>query len=95
MEKTALYCGECLRYLRYANEGEDFSGYEGDEVLRWIVCDRCLERQANPGRVVGAQPAVCLECREPFGATRQGQKFCSSACRARAWRQREKAQLTP
>jgi hypothetical protein len=91
MEKTALYCGECFRYLRYANEGEDFSGYEGDDVLRWIVCDRCLERQTNPGRLVGSQPAVCLECREPFEATRQGQKFCSSACRARAWRARQRA----
>jgi hypothetical protein len=89
--KTALYCAECMAFLRYANEGEDVSGYEGDHVLRWIpACNRCLARLAGRGRVAGNQPAVCLQCREPFEATRQAQKFCSASCRARAWRAQQR-----
>jgi protein-arginine kinase activator protein McsA len=93
-KRTALYCGGCSGFKRYADEGEDVSMYEGDDVLRWIpACDWCLERQAarEQKKVVGLQPAVCLECREPFEATRHSQMFCSSSCRARAWRAKQGA----
>jgi hypothetical protein len=85
MEKTAVYCGECWRYLRDTE-------WRGD-VIEWITCDRCLERLSGRGMLVGGQPAVCLEqgCRRPFEATRQRQQYCSSACRARAWRARQRA----
>jgi hypothetical protein len=88
MEKTEFYCRECWRYLRSADE------WRGD-VIEWIVCDRCLERLAGRGRIVGTQPAVCQRCREPFEATRQAHKFCSSACRARAWRERQRIAAQP
>jgi hypothetical protein len=58
----------------------------GDDVITWITCDRCLARLAGRGELVGSQPAVCLECRDPFQATRQAQKFCSASCRASSWR---------
>jgi hypothetical protein len=83
MEQTAVYCAECWRYLRDVE-------WRGD-VIEWITCDRCLEREAGRGKVAGSQPAVCLQCREPFEATRQAQKFCSASCRARAWRERQHA----
>jgi hypothetical protein len=87
MERTAVYCERCWRYLRDTE-------WRGD-VIEWITaCDWCLERQAERGKIVGAQPAVCLQCREPFEATRQAQKFCSSACRARAWRERQRAAVS-
>jgi protein-arginine kinase activator protein McsA len=95
MERTAVYCARCHGFRRYAAEGEDLSRYEGDDVLRWIpACDWCLQREAGRARVTGVQPAVCLQCREPFEATRQGQRFCSASCRARAWRQSRRATLT-
>ena len=39
----------------------------------------------------GPQPAVCLHCRTPFTATRVSVKFCSSNCRAAAWRMQRAA----
>ena len=63
-------------------------GPGGGGVIMWITCDRCRERLAGREQgVAGAQPAVCLQCREPFEATRQQQKFCSASCRARSWRE--------
>jgi hypothetical protein len=36
--------------------------------------------------VVGEQPAICQWCDRPFMAPRADVRFCSSACRGRAWR---------
>jgi hypothetical protein len=86
--KPSVYCEKCWRYLRESDGPEVEYGDDYEAAIEWITCDRCLEREANPGKIVGGQPAVCLQCREPFEATRQGQKFCSASCRARAWRAR-------
>jgi hypothetical protein len=78
--KPALYCSECWRYVGQSDGGGDY--YETPII--WIVCNWC-----KAGRPTLRQPMTCLQCREPFDATRQAQKFCSSSCRARAWRERQ------
>jgi hypothetical protein len=93
MFKPSVYCGKCLRYLRKSDGPEvDYDDYEG--AIEWVICNACLERLAGRGRLVGGQPAVCLQCREPFEATRTAQKFCSASCRARAWRARRAAAVS-
>jgi hypothetical protein len=76
----AFPCTQCFTY----------GGVEkrGDGCWR---CDRCEDRRLaavlkRDRAVRGAQPAVCVECREPFMASRRAVKFCSSSCRARQWR---------
>jgi hypothetical protein len=51
MARTALYCGECLRYVRYSDGPEDA------DVITWIVCDWCVDPLAG-SRVTGREPAV-------------------------------------
>jgi hypothetical protein len=48
-----------------------------------------VERIREQARTRGPQPAICgyEGCRRPFTASRLGVKFCSSSCRARAWRE--------
>jgi hypothetical protein len=50
--RTAEYCREC----------SGFKGYtDGEDVIEWIVCGRCLPRLAGRGELAGRQPAaVCL-----------------------------------
>jgi len=66
----------------------------------WLLCDRCwneeiaeqarrdeLAARVKPGeRIVGEQPKLCEQCSQPFMAADAGTRFCSSKCRARAWR---------
>jgi hypothetical protein len=93
MFKPSVYCEKCWRYLRKSDSPEvEYDDYEG--AIEWVTCDWCLERMAGRGRIAGAQPAVCQECRKPFEATRQAQKFCSASCRARFWRARRAAAVS-
>ncbi|HMB19226.1 MAG TPA: hypothetical protein VKO41_07960 [Gaiellaceae bacterium] len=56
--RTAEYCRECWGYKGYT---------DGEDVIEWIVCGRCLPRLAGRGELAGRQSAaVCLECRSPF-----------------------------
>jgi hypothetical protein len=41
MDRTALYCGRCLRFLAYSD------GWTGD-VIEWVAaCDWCMDRLAK------------------------------------------------
>jgi hypothetical protein len=90
MFQPSVYCEKCWRYLRKSDGPKvEYDDYEG--AIEWVTCDWCLELMAGRGRIAGSQPAVCEQCREPFEATRQAQKFCSASCRARSWRARRAA----
>jgi hypothetical protein len=79
--KTAVYCARCFGY-----RGET----EGDDVIEWIpLCDWCRARLEGSTPQVGT--VACAECGEAFEPSRYGQRFCSAACRARAWRVRRAA----
>ena len=61
-----------------------------------MLCNNCRERakaaERTPARIVGRQPAVCGACGEPFDAVRVSQRFCSPACKQRAWRAARRAE---
>jgi hypothetical protein len=96
MERTAFYCGECWRFLHYSVEGwSDPTVTWSENAITWITCDRCLARlEGRDPPLVGRQPAICQGCRQPFEATRQQQRFCSSSCRARSWRAQRTAAVS-
>jgi hypothetical protein len=61
------------------------------------LCRKCRERERAAqerrearARIVGKQPLICESCARPFLATRLGHTYCSSTCRWRAWKQRQR-----
>jgi hypothetical protein len=78
-----FHCVKCWTFLGERPEGER------------ILCGNCRERaiaveerRERKARIVGRQPLICERCSEPFLATRLGHRFCSTACRMAAWRER-------
>jgi DNA-directed RNA polymerase subunit RPC12/RpoP len=81
-----FHCTRCWTFLDERPPGDP------------VLCDRCRERVIaieergeRKSRIVGRQPLVCEHCSEPFLATRLGHRFCSTACRMAAWRERQAA----
>jgi hypothetical protein len=74
-----FHCTRCFRYLDRAERGPNGR----------VLCEGCRDDLAaadRKRRVTGRQPSVCEHCRQPFTAGRRGQRFCSDAHRAAAWR---------
>jgi hypothetical protein len=61
------------------------------------MCDECTrgELDARLRRSAElAEPRECPECGELFMALQGSQRFCSSACRVKAWRRERRAVVT-
>lgn len=50
------------------------------------VVFKYIELALREVRAAKKSPNLCMECDAPFIACRTDTKFCSAACRLRAWR---------
>jgi hypothetical protein len=84
-ETTSVYCENCFGYLRSIP-------WAGD-VITWITCDWCAEREAEreakeAQRLKQWAPLECAapDCQIVFLPKRVGQRFHDERCRKRAHR---------
>jgi hypothetical protein len=90
-------CGQCATpdELAYVNATADcpgcgiamsFSSLDA-YTTRWVACStRCYQRAWRRSRRMKA--TLCAMCRRPFQSPRTDARFCSPACRQRAYRER-------
>jgi hypothetical protein len=83
--RTEYYCGSCHGYLR--------SGPWAGDILVWITCDRCSERQREREAEEEQkrelwQERLCAaaDCEIAFMPRQSEQRFCSDRCRKRSHR---------
>jgi len=73
-------CTACLRPLRLYSYG----------FRKTWCCERCTQVYYNRRRPkIAASPIACFACGRVFAAPRSDAKFCSDACRQRAYRARK------
>lgn len=78
---------ESLRTRRYHDEYGRSSRYGG--VQRVVTCSqRCADRVRRSAARVEREPADCATCGERFDHGRRDSRYCSPACRQRAYRRR-------
>jgi predicted nucleic acid-binding Zn ribbon protein len=85
MGEVGFHCVKCWTFLDERPQGES------------VLCDRCREklaaveeRRARKAKIVRGDPAICEKCSTPYLASRLGHRFCSTACRMAAWRERHR-----
>jgi hypothetical protein len=83
----SFYCNPCK--AQWEKEQEKEREREEEERKRKNACARARYKASKRFRDLHAKPAVCEMCGNAFKSKRSDAKYCSAACRQRAYLKRE------